>query len=102
MQKKLLDKIQNGDKNQNGKYLLTEFRHKGHSLKNRTKLDEGSSQSLAIWFIIQYHKTRIFLFWPKKIFCRFYEFLKKFGFAQKKNRKTTLLAVNNALFNRFP
>jgi hypothetical protein len=76
MQKKLLDKIQNGDKNQNGKYLLTEFRHKGHSLKNRTKLDG--------WFIIQYHKTRIFLFWPKKNFCRFYEFLKKFGFAQKK------------------
>jgi hypothetical protein len=39
---------------------------------------------LAIWFIIQYHKTRIFLFWPKKSFCRFYEFLKNFGLAQKK------------------
>jgi hypothetical protein len=40
--------------------------------------------NLAIWFIIQYHKTRIFLFWPKNIFCRFYEFLKNFGLAQKK------------------
>jgi hypothetical protein len=35
--------------------------------------------NLAIWFIIQYHKTRIFLFW------RFYEFLKNFGLAQKKS-----------------
>jgi hypothetical protein len=57
--------------------------------------------NLAIWFIIQYHKTHIFLFWLKKIFCRFYEFLKNFGLAQKKNRKITLLAVNNAFFIRF-
>jgi hypothetical protein len=40
--------------------------------------------NLTIWFIIQYHKTRIFLFRPKNFFCRFYEFLKNFGLAQKK------------------
>jgi hypothetical protein len=37
----------------------------------------------------------------KKNLSLFYEFLKNFGLAQKKNRKITLLAVNNAFFNRF-
>jgi hypothetical protein len=50
--------------------------------ENWTKVHQNL-WNLAIWFIIQYHKTRIFLFWPKKILCRFYEFLKNFGLAQK-------------------
>jgi hypothetical protein len=56
--------------------------------------------NLAIRFIIQYHKTRIYFVLAKKKLCRFYEFLNNFGLAQK-NRKITLLAVNNAFFNRF-
>jgi hypothetical protein len=51
------------------------------------KWDEGSSKSLKLGNLVYhlYHKTRIFLFWPKKFFCRFYEFLKNFGLAQKKS-----------------
>jgi hypothetical protein len=30
-----------------------------------------------------YHDMYFFLFWPKKIFRRFYEFLKNIGLAQK-------------------
>jgi hypothetical protein len=36
--------------------------------------------NLAIWFIIQYHKTRIFFCFGQKKKCRFGEFLKNFGF----------------------
>jgi hypothetical protein len=58
--------------------------------------------NLAIWFIIQYHNRRIFLFWPKKNFCPFCEFLKIWKLVlRQKNRKITLLAVNNAFFNRY-
>jgi hypothetical protein len=55
---------------------------------------------LAIWFINQYNKTRIILFWPKKFFVDFMNFLKTLVL-RKKNRKITLLAVNNAFFIRF-
>jgi hypothetical protein len=67
------------------------------------KLDEGSSKSFKLGSLV-YHSilkdTVFFLFWPKKIFCRFYEFLKTFGL-RKKNRKITLLAINNTFFHRF-
>jgi hypothetical protein len=55
--------------------------------------------NLTIWFFI--HKTRIFLFWPKKIFLSVFWIFEKFWSCATKNRKITLLAVNNALFNRF-
>jgi hypothetical protein len=39
--------------------------------------------NLAIWFIIQYYMTRIFLFWPKKFFSQLYVILKNIGLMQK-------------------
>jgi hypothetical protein len=56
----------------------------GHSLRNRTKLDEGSSKSLKLGNLV-YH---LWIF--EKCWC-----------CANKNRKITLLAVNNAFFNRF-
>jgi hypothetical protein len=57
--------------------------------------------NLAIWFIIQYHKTRTFFcFGKKNFFVGFLNFW-KILILHKKNRKITLLAVNKAFFNRF-
>jgi hypothetical protein len=66
---------------------LADWKLVGSFSERSEKIGRGFIKILEIWqfgFIIQCHKTRIFLFWPKKFFCRFYEFFKNFGLAQKK------------------
>jgi hypothetical protein len=41
-----------------------------------------------VYHSTSYVKTRIFFVLAKKFFCKFYEFLKNFGLAQKKNVKS--------------
>jgi hypothetical protein len=64
------------------------------------KIGRGFIKILETWqFGISFNIIRhVFFVLAKKIFCRFYEFLKNSGL--HKNRKITLLTVNNAFFNR--
>jgi hypothetical protein len=58
----------------------------GSFSEESNKIGRGFIKILETWqFGLSFNiMTRIFLFWPKKIFCRFYEFLKNVGLAQKK------------------
>jgi hypothetical protein len=61
-----------------------------------------NSWNFKIWFIIRYHKTRIFCFGEKIFFCRFGEFLKNLVLSKKKSLNHVIdVIVNNAFFHRF-
>jgi hypothetical protein len=71
------------------------IKYQGHSLSDSKKLDQGSSNSLKLGNLVYHSKSiikHVFFCFGQKIFCRFYEFLKNFGLAQK-NLNITLLAV---------
>jgi hypothetical protein len=82
----------------------TAYHTAGWFSEESDKIGRGFIKILATWqFGLSFNTIRhiFFCFGLKNFFCRLYEFLKNFGLAQKKNRKITLLAVNNAFFIRF-
>jgi hypothetical protein len=55
----------------------------------------GNPWNLAIWFIIRYNETRIFLFWPKKFFLLFLRNFEKFWPCANKIVKSRYSSILN-------